>query len=780
MPNWVYNKLTVTGSKEGLLKFSKDIGTKDKPFDYSKIATLVENSWDSRDERDCGEVKKVKNQLVYKFQTAWGYRPKLIQDLSGIYKDLRFLIYYVEEGPAFVGATCFANGELTGEAFAEAGLELEEFFQKYDEDDLDSDEGEYDYEAMEAALVQSAEFGGRIDWKKREKEKQEREEKAKLSAVELFVYDIKEITKNPGKFPPLAKKTNKAIIDAVNQHTNIQTERDIAIKLLPEKYWNDDLVATFLLANHENAKNIKEKYCTKKVVDILLNDQRGYRGVWPLKKLKKGITEISQAKKLIQKSASSLELIPVELRTKEVCLSSLTKASTVAVLKFVPKELRDLKLCEIAVKGRGENLKFVPAKLKLQNICELAVKNDPRAIQYVPSSKINDELMQAALNHEYTWLSIELDDVKNKSMRIKYLRDIVRKSHLSSMRQMTNQEHEMLWGTSEGEKLLVELIETESLFRLEYLPIKYHSDVIVSKVAKFHAEENFVYLPDRLRTKKLSRKVIENITFDYVGAIFSKVPLAYRDAELCKIALNKQYEINKWAELDGLFERRFKHFADEIIEPEFKFNKYENELKETFVENFIPPELWEKDLKGFVEHSLKSSRFAQLFIPIQYVRQDVLSLLKESFYYFLCLSPEVQNDLIQECIEQLKVIVPEDRWSKLSPWQDISAESKNKTTLIEILKKLSLRWWKIDQIKSVIVCQESTLNELINIGAKDTQSNFIDIIKSFNINLEVAFTSNDEFLRFSLMFDFAFIDLFSKILMGAYRIGRRKALGDKY
>ena len=446
----------------------------------------------------------------------------------------------------------------------------------------------------------------------------------------------------------------------------------------------------------------------------------------------------------------------------------------------MPKELRDLKLCEIAVKGRGENLKFVPAKLKLQNICELAVKNDPRAIQYVPSSKINDELMQAALNHEYTWLSIELDDVKNKSMRIKYLRDIVRKSHLSSMRQMTNQEHEMLWGTSEGEKLLVELIETKSLFRLEYLPIKYHSDVIVSKVAKFHAEENFVYLPDRLRTKKLSRKVIENITFDYVGAIFSKVPLAYRDAELCKIALNKQYEINKWAELDRLFERRFKHFADEIIEPEFKFNKYENELKETFVENFIPPELWEKDLKGFVEHSLKSSRFAQLFIPIQYVRQDVLSLLKESFYYFLCLSPEVQNDLIQECIEQLKVIVPEDRWSKLSPWQDISAESKNKTTLIEILKKLSLRWWKIDQIKSVIVCQESTLNELINIGAKDTQSNFIDIIKSFNINLEVAFTPNDEFLRFSLMFDFAFINFISEIKRNAYRIGRRKALGDKY
>jgi len=780
MPNWVYNKLTVTGTKEGLLKFSKDIGSKNKPFDYSKISTLVENSWDSRDERDSGEVKKVKDQLVYKFQTAWGYRPKLIQDLSGLYKDLSFLIFYVEEGPAFVGATCFAKGKLTGEAFAEAGLELEEFFQRYDEDDLDSDEGEYDYEAMETSLVQNAKVGRRIDWKKREKEKQEREKKAKLSAVDLFIYDIKEIISNPVKFPPLAKKTNKAILDAVNQHTNIQTEKDIAIKLVPEKYWNDDLVATFLLANHENAKNLKERYCTKKVIDILLNDRRGYRGVWPLKKLKKGITDISQAKKLIQKSATSLELIPVELRTKEICLLSVTKASTAAVLKFVPKELRDVKLCEIAVRGRGENLKFVPAKLKLQNICQLAVKKDPRSIQFVPSSKINDELMQTALNHEYTWLSIELDQVKNKSMRMKYLRDIVKKSQVSSMRQMTNQEHEILWGSNDGEELLVELIEGESLFRLKYLPTQYHTDVVINKVAKLHPEENFVYLPDRLKTKKLCRKVIENITFDYIGSIFSKVPLAYRDAELCKIALNKQYEINKWAELDGLFNRRFKHFADEIIEPEFKFNKYESELKETFVENFIPPKLWEKDLKDFVERSLKSSQFSLLFIPIQYVRKEVLSLLKASFYFFLCLSPEVQNDLMQESVEELKILVPEDRWSKLSPWQDIPIELKNNKNLKEILKEISLRWWRIDQIKPLVIKFVPTLESLMDYDAKYSQSNFLEIIKSFNIIVAETPITNDEFLSFSLMFDLNFVDLLYELQTNIYRGARRKALGDKY
>ena len=96
--------LTVTGPNEGLLKFSKDIGSKNKPFDYSKIATLLENSWDLWDERDFGELEKVKNRLVYKLQTHWGIMPTIIQDLSDAYKDLTFLVYCVMEGPAFAGA----------------------------------------------------------------------------------------------------------------------------------------------------------------------------------------------------------------------------------------------------------------------------------------------------------------------------------------------------------------------------------------------------------------------------------------------------------------------------------------------------------------------------------------------------------------------------------------------------------------------------------------------------------------------------------------------------
>ena len=53
---------------------------------------------------------------------------------------------------------------MTGEAFAEAGLGLEEFSQRYNEDDLDSDEAKYDYEAIERSLVKKAESGESIDW----------------------------------------------------------------------------------------------------------------------------------------------------------------------------------------------------------------------------------------------------------------------------------------------------------------------------------------------------------------------------------------------------------------------------------------------------------------------------------------------------------------------------------------------------------------------------------------------------------------------------------------
>ena len=100
--------------------------------------------------------------------------------------------------------------------------------------------------------------------------------------------------------------------------------------------------------------------------------------------------------------------------------------------------------------------------------------------------------------------------------------------------------------------------------------------------------------------------------------------------------------------------------------------------------------------------------------------------------------------------------------------------------LNEILKEISLRWWRIDQIKSVFIDSESTLESLISIGATDSQSNFLEIIKSFNIIVADTPITNDEFLSFSLMFDFKFVNLFYKLQTSAYRGARRTALGDKY
>lgn len=51
MPNWVNNRLTITGSKNDLKVLSNAIGNNNVPIDFQKLATVVSLMWDARDER---------------------------------------------------------------------------------------------------------------------------------------------------------------------------------------------------------------------------------------------------------------------------------------------------------------------------------------------------------------------------------------------------------------------------------------------------------------------------------------------------------------------------------------------------------------------------------------------------------------------------------------------------------------------------------------------------------------------------------------------------------
>jgi len=54
------------------------------------------------------------------------------------------------------------------------------------------------------------------------------------------------------------------------------------------------------------------------------------------------------------------------------------------VLKYVPEEVKDYKMCLEAIKQAGYRLEFVPEKLKDYNMCLIAVKSKATALKYVP------------------------------------------------------------------------------------------------------------------------------------------------------------------------------------------------------------------------------------------------------------------------------------------------------------------------------------------------------------------------------------------------------------
>ena len=70
MPNWVYNRLTVSGDSTDIKFFAKSIGSKGLVIDFPKLSTIVIRTWDARDE-GLARLEKIKDGLIYFFDTAW-------------------------------------------------------------------------------------------------------------------------------------------------------------------------------------------------------------------------------------------------------------------------------------------------------------------------------------------------------------------------------------------------------------------------------------------------------------------------------------------------------------------------------------------------------------------------------------------------------------------------------------------------------------------------------------------------------------------------------------
>lgn len=370
MPNWVYNTLRVKGTKMRLTQFAWAIGSPEAAFDWEKLAALISNSWDSRDEQSTGELEVEGRDLIYRFTTAWNPRPQMIDDLAVRYPDLGFELHYVEEGPAFAGAAVFARGAKVGEAFIGDGEERA-FFEPYDQDEEEGD-GEWDYAGMIASLLKRARAGETIDWEARRKlavqVRKARDEQAFSQAGEQLQQAVARIQADI-QTRENSQSRNKILIP-------LASRTGPGLTAIPKGWWDDELLVAFLLHQYKQARLVPASKCTERLVNMLLATKgQGYAGLYPIRHLKVGLRNEQQALAYVKQAPGLLGEVPRALRTASVCEEAVRVDGK--DLEYVPRALRTAALCYLAVTIEGAALSFVPAALKTTELCRKAVRSSP-------------------------------------------------------------------------------------------------------------------------------------------------------------------------------------------------------------------------------------------------------------------------------------------------------------------------------------------------------------------------------------------------------------------
>jgi hypothetical protein len=681
MPNWVYNTLRVKGTKKRLTQLAWAIGSPSAAIDWKKLATVVPMTWDTRDERSTGELEVDGRDLVYRFDTAWNPRPQLIEDLAARYPDLGFELHYVEEGPAFAGAAVFSQGRKVGESYLGDGEE-HAFFEPYDEE---SDDGEWDYDAMTASVLERARAGETIDWEaRRQRAVQARkavEEQVALQAGEQLQQAVARI-KRDAALRQNSERRNEILIP-------LASRTGPGLGAIPKAWWNDDLLVAFLLEQHEQAKLIPASLCTETLVDKLLAvEGRGYAGVYPIPHLKVGLRTERQALAYVKQAPGSLGHVPRALRTARVCEQAVRGDGE--ALEHVPKSLRTAALCDVAVANKGAALEFVPAALKTAQMCRKAVTPEaPNALKFVPTKFLDEALLTVALNNTHSWMRLELGSVNSVALRRKYLLKIIEKDGWSSIKEMTEQEHAQAWGSVEGHALLCKLLEDDILGLLDKVPAQFHTPEILAAAGQHSALANFKFIPDTYKTPELCREAIENDHWG--GSVLTHVPLKLRDRSVCAFALDKA--------LSGPANTfRTEKFKNELL---IWFKGFEQgdpaasaraHLARCFVESEFPDRVWNREL---VARSLASSPYAVLFIPRHHVSEQALvQVLRDHFALYLLLEPDVARELAPQATQILRDFVGERAWQLGARWQSLNGMLKpsEQASLTETLTRHAMRW----------------------------------------------------------------------------------------
>ena len=151
MPNWVYNEVYLTGTKEQIQEIKDFLKGKDTPEDseesvfcFAKLIIPPEDmytgnmgpeDWDKHPVNwfnwcpehwgtkwpacDAEILEEDEEHILYSFKTAWSSPDPIIEALGKTFKGSMEFKYYEEQVTEFAGKVLYEHGELVDETFVE-------------------------------------------------------------------------------------------------------------------------------------------------------------------------------------------------------------------------------------------------------------------------------------------------------------------------------------------------------------------------------------------------------------------------------------------------------------------------------------------------------------------------------------------------------------------------------------------------------------------------------------------------------------------------------------
>jgi hypothetical protein len=201
----------------------------------------------------------------------------------------------------------------------------------------------------------------------------------------------------------------------------------------------------------------------------------------------------------IKQNGSLLEYVPKNLRTIDLCMIAVTTSDIWRpALRSVPEEFKSKELCMSAVKQNGESLAYVPIELRTKEMCVAAVKTDWKAVQYVPPTTENKDIFKYVVQKDAT--GIKLIPVKKKSKELY-----------------------MLAVQSFGESL-------------EHVPEEFKSKELCMTAVKQNGIA-LMYVPEKFKTEELCLIAVKKF-----GLVLNWVPEEFKSKELCMTAVKQNGE----------------------------------------------------------------------------------------------------------------------------------------------------------------------------------------------------------------------------------------------